>query len=319
MPKISLVVPVYGVEKYINQFLQSIRMQTFQDFEVILVDDGSKDKCPEILDEFVKEDDRYKVIHQSNRGVAEARNTGLNVATGEYVYIVDSDDWLEPTALESLWNEADRTKADIIYGDWVREKSSGSERLHCFPNAFVTEDCDTIKALQFAVNSNNNSVRIARPEFRIINHLGGAPWRGLFKASIIKNNNLRYDSSVKGLGDDILFTLRLYEFVNKVAYIPHVIYHYRLLNASYSHGYKENYFENVAIILKKQEEFLADFQKDELAWKSYYNRVLIYFLSGMQRYFRNVENPKSEKQRYREFIDLVGKDPYKTAIRKVQM
>lgn len=319
MCKISLVAPVYGVEKYIDQFLDSIRKQTFKDFEVILVDDGSKDNCPRILDEFINENVRYKVIHQENSGVSEARNTGLEHISGEYVYIVDSDDWLEPTALEVLWKEAERSGADIIYGDWVRERNTGSERLYCFPAPFVTEDSGTIQTLQFAVNNQNYRVKIARPEFSEIRHLGGAPWRGMVKASLVAENNLRYDSYVKGLGDDILFSLHLYEYVKKVAYVQSVIYHYRIIDTSYSHGFKANYLENVEKIFEKQETFLKENNKDQFAWSAYYNRVLIYLLSGMQRYFGNKENPNSKDKSYKEFKALLKTEPYHAAIQNSEL
>lgn len=318
MAKISIVAPVYGVEQYIGQFLDSIRNQSFQDFEAILVDDGSKDNCPAILDAFAQEDARYKVIHQENGGVSVARNTGLAHVTGEYVYIVDSDDWLEPTALEVLWKEAERTNADIVYGDWIRERSSASVRQYCFPKAFVTEDADTLRALQFAVN-NNSKVLLSRPEFSEIRHLGGAPWRGMIKASVIRDNNLRFDPYVRGLGDDILFSLHLYEYIKKVAYIPEVIYHYRKLDNSYSHGFKANYLETVARIYEKQEDFLRNYKKDEFAWGAYYIRVLIYLQQGMQRYFRNTNNPRPETVRYQEFRELIRTEPYRSAIKKAPL
>lgn len=319
MPKISLVAPVYGVEKYIHQFLDSIREQTFEDYEAILVDDGSKDNCSSILDEFALEDRRYKVIHQENGGVSKARNTGLSYAAGDYVYIVDSDDWLEPTALESLWKEARRTGADIIYGDWVEEMPDSSIRQFCFPRAFVTDEPATIEALQFAVNSNNNRIRIHCPEFSEIRHLGGAPWRGMFKRTILQENNLWFDPYVKGLGDDILFTLHLYEYVRKIAYTPEVLYHYRELDSSYTHGFKANYLENMERIFEKQEQFLKKYKKGKFAYQAYYVRVLIYLQQGMARYFLNMENPKSERERYVEFLETIKKEPYRTAIKKAPL
>ena len=316
MKKISLVAPVYGVEKYIDQFLDSIRHQTFADFEAILVDDGSKDRCPEILDRFAQEDPRYRVIHQKNGGVSAARNTGIEHASGEYIYIVDSDDWLEPTALEALWKEAERTGADIIYGDYISEKSTGKTIRQCFPRPFVTDDPDTISSLQFAINSNGYKIRMKRPEFSEITAFGGAPWRSMLKMSILKENNLRFDPYVRGLGDDILFSLHVYEYVKKVAYIQSVIYHYRTVDLSYSHGYKSNYPETVARILEKHEAFLKAYHKNEFAWGSYYLRVLIYLQQGMERYFRNPDNPRPEAERYQEFRQLIRTEPYKTAKQK---
>lgn len=316
MPKISLVAPVYGVEQYIDQFLESIRSQNFEDLEVILVDDGSRDRCPEIMDAFAKTDARYRVIHQQNAGVSAARNTGIEAASGEYIYIVDSDDFLAQNALEFLWAEAERTHADIIYGDWISERSGQSYYQKCFPHPFTTENSETIKKLQFAINNNNNKVNLRAPEFKCIYHLGGAPWRGMFRLSVIKDNGLKYDPYVRGLGDDILFSLHLYEYVKKVSYINKPIYHYRSTGTSYSHGYKEDYLETVDRIFEKQEEFLREFKKDEFAWGAYYTRVMIYLQQGMERYFKNMNNPKSEDERYAEFKETIKKQPYREAIRK---
>ena len=164
MAKISLVAPVYGVEKYIHQFLDSITNQTFDDYELILVDDGSKDNCPQILDEYAQSHEKTRVIHQPNGGVSVARNTGLKEISGEYVYIIDSDDWLEPTALESLWKAAEETHADIIYGDWISEGET-PEKITCFSAPFVTENKKTIEKLQYAVNGNNRRIRLRAEEF----------------------------------------------------------------------------------------------------------------------------------------------------------
>lgn len=320
MAKVSIVAPVYGVEQYIDQFLMSIKEQTFEDLEVVLIDDGSRDNCPKILDEFVKIDSRYKVIHQNNSGVSIARNNGLAQITGEYVYIVDSDDWLTPDAIEKLYAKAIETGADIVYGDWIEEFDNGvSKDIVCFPKPFVTEDLETIKALQCGVFTNNNSIIIRRPEFDHINHLGGAPWRALFRTSVIVDNKLAFDPYVRGLGDDILFTLHVYEHVHKVAYIQHPIYHYREVALSYSHGYKANYLETTNLIYDRMERFLKEYKKDSQLWDFYYYRVLIYLNQGMSRYFKNQGNIKSEKERYLEFKNLLKREPYRSAIRKIPL
>jgi len=319
MPKISIVVPVYGVEKYIDQFLDSIRKQTFQNFEAVFVDDGSKDNCPLILDSFAKEDSRYKVIHQENGGISRARNTGLEHCCGEYVYIVDSDDWLEPTALEALWKEAERTGADVIYGDYCIESGTGTTRRRCFPKPFVSDDRETIRALQFGVYTNGFPLRLSRPEFGEIQHLGGAPWRALFKASVLRENQIRFDPYVRGLGDDILFTLHVYEYIQKVAYISEIIYHYREIEVSYSHGFKPDYCEAVSRIFEKHEEFLRDYHKDEFIRGAFYLLVMLYVRQGIKRYYKNTQNPKSEWERFDEFKQLVKTEPYHTAIRKAPL
>lgn len=318
-PKISIIAPVYGVEKYIEQFLDSIRKQTFQDFEVVLVDDGSKDRCPQILDDFEKEDERYKVIHQENGGVSKARNTGLAHAKGEYVYIVDSDDWLTDNALEVLWKAVEITHADIIYGDYFSEIGGVSYLRKPFDQEFCSSRKETICSIQRAVNNNGISTKANCPEFKKMNTSGGAPWRAMVRRGIIEDNQLWYDPSVRGLGDDILFTLHLYDHIQSVAYTSHPIYHYRIVPLSYSHGFKANLLENYRIIFDRMEEFLTSTKKDSEYWDAYYFRVLIYFSEAIKRYFKNKENPKLESERFNEMKALLKTEPYRSAVEKVDI
>lgn len=112
-PKISIIVPVYNVEKYIRRCIDSILNQTFKDFELILVDDGSPDRCGEICEEYALRDIRIKVIHKENGGQASARNVGLDIAQGDYIGFVDSDDWIDSDMYEILYNEIIKYQADI--------------------------------------------------------------------------------------------------------------------------------------------------------------------------------------------------------------
>lgn len=118
MAKVSVIVPVYKVEQYLNRCVESILNQTYKDFELILVDDGSPDKCGEICDKFVEQDSRVKCIHKKNGGVSSARNEALDIAVGEYIYFVDSDDWIEPELLEQCVKSINLYGADIVIFDW---------------------------------------------------------------------------------------------------------------------------------------------------------------------------------------------------------
>jgi glycosyltransferase involved in cell wall biosynthesis len=117
MPTISIIVPVYKVEKYLPRCLESILAQTFADFECILVDDGSPDNSPAICDDYANRDSRIVVMHQGNKGVAVARDAGLKKAQGEFIHFVDSDDWIESKALELLYKKQQETDADIVLGN----------------------------------------------------------------------------------------------------------------------------------------------------------------------------------------------------------
>ena len=113
-PIISVIVPVYNVESYLKRCINSILCQTYRDFEIILVDDGSNDKSGKICDEYVKEDNRVRVIHKKNGGLSTARNAGIDAAKGTYLFFVDSDDWITQDALYYLITIMEKTKADIV-------------------------------------------------------------------------------------------------------------------------------------------------------------------------------------------------------------
>ena len=114
MPELSIIVPVYKVEKYLPKCIDSILAQTFRDFELILIDDGSPDNCGAICDDYAARDSRIKVIHQKNAGVSAARNAGLDIATGTYLGFVDSDDWIEPEMYAAMIATMQETQADVV-------------------------------------------------------------------------------------------------------------------------------------------------------------------------------------------------------------
>ena len=113
MPELSIIVPVYKVEPYLRRCIDSILAQTFRDFELILIDDGSPDNCGAICDEYAAKDSRIIVIHQKNQGVSAARNAGLDIAKGTYLGFVDSDDWIEPEMYETMIATAKEKQVDV--------------------------------------------------------------------------------------------------------------------------------------------------------------------------------------------------------------
>lgn len=124
-PKISIIVPVYKAEKYLNRCVDSILAQTFTDWELLLIDDGSPDRSGEICDEYASKDNRIRVFHKENGGVSSARQAGLDIASGEYIIHADPDDWAEPKMLEDLYNKAIETNADMVYCDFYQDYKNG--------------------------------------------------------------------------------------------------------------------------------------------------------------------------------------------------
>lgn len=141
MPQISVVVPVYNVEQYIRQCIDSILQQTFNDFELILVDDGSPDFCPQICEEYALKDRRVRVIHKKNGGLSDARNAGIDVAEGEYITFIDSDDLVSSDYLMCLYNEAKANNADVSCCHFVTfEEDSEIEyrEINAYPSVIMT-------------------------------------------------------------------------------------------------------------------------------------------------------------------------------------
>ena len=186
LPKVSVIVPMYNVEDYLDECVQSIRLQTLSDIEIILVDDGSPDRCGEMADEYAKFDARIKVVHRSNGGLGPARNSGLEIATGEYIGFVDSDDWIEPDMFSNLYSSAISNNSDIVF--------TGFKRI-------TNGICLTTQEHPFAgkVLVGQKSILSLRASFY------GAPakriredpvpisvWCGIYKRSLIVDNKIQF-------------------------------------------------------------------------------------------------------------------------------
>lgn len=193
-PTISIIIPVYNVEKYIHRCINSILNQTFKDFELILVNDGSTDNCGEICDFYGSIDDRVKVIHKNNRGVSDARNRGIDIAKGNYISFVDSDDFIELDMYESMYKKIEEDNADIcICG--IRE---------------IKEDGNII---QQYIPSNINLKEIITRAY---------PCNKLFNKELFKDNRFK----VGRYYEDLELIPKLYLDTNNITYIKEIKYNY---------------------------------------------------------------------------------------------
>lgn len=309
----TLISPVFGVHAYLGQFLESVRAQTLEDIEVILVDDGGVDGCPTLIDAFVKENPHCMAFHQPNQGVSAARNLGIQYATGDYLYFADPDDWLDPRALEFIWLAGKESQADVIFGDHIVIKDSSVQRMKVFAQPFASTRKETISAIQFAINCSGD-VRISTPDFQGMKNVGAAPWRCAFKRSLIAENGLCFDSSLRTIGEDLLFYLNVFEYATKATYTPQVFCNHRRLSSSLSKGYKVNFLSLVTSVLEKEREFIAVHDKGDFFVGSYYLRTMLYLYQSMTRYFLNPVNPACEQERYEEFCEFCLREPIHTAI-----
>lgn len=317
MPKISFIVPVYKVEKYLDQCVQSILNQTFKDFELILVDDGSPDECPRLCDQYAEQDDRVRVIHKQNAGVDEARNSGIEMAEGEWAYFVDSDDWLELDAAERLYNQAVKTGADCVMTDCEKVYEDGSRtRMYQFSQSFVTDKKEDLENIQKFVLCHKYS-----PYYSKRCESGfAAPWGKFVKLSIIKDHNIRFNPYSKGLFDDGIYSLYILNYVKKFSYVRDArhTYNYRILGSSLVHSFKPNAMDILKRGAELVDQFITECGKDESFRQAEYCRRVAYFSSHLSKYFYSPENKKSASEVTQEIKTVLSQYPFDVAFKNAQ-
>ena len=268
-PKISVIVPIYNVEKYIERCLESLLKQTLEDIEIILVDDGSPDRCPEICDNKALVDSRIKVIHKTNEGLGYARNTGLEAADGEYVAFVDSDDYVEYDMLENLYNEAMKEKADIVYGGIFYD--SGID--HCKASSAVQEKevfrtTESIRNLLLSFIGN-------LPNEKKDTFMEVSVWKGIFRKEIFDNNKIRFVSERELISEDLVFDIEFLVRTSCVVVVPECYYHYCVNPDSLSKIYRADRFVKVKHLYEHIQTQLekSDFAKEDIELRT--GRMLI--------------------------------------------
>ena len=242
-PKVSIISPVYNAEKYIHKCIDSIIAQTFSDWELILVDDGSPDSSGTICDEYAAKDLRLKVIHKVNGGVSQARQTGLDAATGEYVIHVDPDDWIEPNMLEDLLGKAIADDADMVICDFFWDKAGNSKVIKQTPSALDSDSflCD------------------------LYNGRHGSLCNKLTRRSLFEMYDIKFPKDFNFCEDLIVNTLLLKNKI-KIAYVGNAYYHYvqYVNDNSIARKYDEKMYEK-DLELK---DFLCAATRDTHAHKS---------------------------------------------------
>lgn len=212
---ISVVVPIYKVpENLLRRCVESILNQTYKKIELILVDDGSPDNCPIICDEYAKKDSRVVVIHQKNRGLAGARNSGQDVATGYYLTFVDGDDYIDNDSLERLYSYSKNKKYDLIRGMFYKEYGE---------NRTIKFECDDIK-----INHEYVGDEIIELKDNVLNFNANisSVCGCLYKTQILKDNQIYNDEKLRQGSEDVEFSFRLYDYINTAIVVPEYFYHY---------------------------------------------------------------------------------------------
>ena len=278
--KISIIVAIYNSAPFLEKLLDSIINQTYKNLEIILVDDGSPDNSGEICDEYANRDKRIKVIHKKNGGACDARNVGLNESTGDYLTIIDGDDWLEKDYIEYLLNIAIKNNVDLVMTD----------------NIFTTRDrTQVINDFVEIISGEEAATKIIYPYIPI------GPWNKLYKTSLIKNNNINFD--VPWSGEGLYFSVTAAQYCNKVGLGHKKIYNYRLNNLTMG----TNALYNIKNI--KKNSILNSKKFDNACnwhiWKNY-NFVLKLIIA--------TNSIIKEKDKYKDCIRYIRKNALKVSL-----
>lgn len=320
-PLLSIIIPVYRVEKYIRRCLGSI-LNGIRDenVEVLIIDDGSPDNSGKIADSCARKHPLIQVIHQENEGVAAARNTGIHLAKGEWLYFVDSDDWLADGAIDILLGKClESADADIIMFDaWKNTGNRESSWEHFQKEAVWTEKKSVRRlqrgALYFQAANMATSVPLA------------APWDKIYKRMFLLQQEISFQPELKVL-DDMVFNMAAFGKANKVAYYKEKIYHYRYVPESITNSYTPD-----RIILDRKvwaylnNYMIKSFQEDEWAEKdkdsfiqAYYCRIIKSFSICCRLVFFHPQNKKNLRHKIEYVKEILGTEPYQTAFHCVAM
>ena len=260
---VSVIVPVYKVEKYLNECIESIVCQTYKNLEIILVDDGSPDNCPKICEEWAKKDNRIKVIHKQNGGLMAAWMDGVKSSKGQYICFVDSDDYVENNFVERLYFALINNDADVCACNYSEIVDGNKEYLNYIKSEQLIETNKDVENLVLLFNLNNET---STPHCR---------WNKIYKREMILDSFEFLDTSIN-MGEDLNLSFYIFGTSKKCAVIQDYLYCYRKLNDSMSHiskNYWVSYEKLLHQLLKINES--KNMNMEQFIYSMYYIRYVI--------------------------------------------
>jgi glycosyltransferase EpsH len=273
-PKVSIVVPIYNMERYLERCLDSLLAQRLQDIEIVAVDDGSDDRSWRILRAYGDRDARVRAFIQPNAGVSSARNLGIRMARGEYIGFVDPDDWVDPEMYDEMAGEADRSKADIVMCSYAREFGT-----HQAVKRFGVPDRTRLDGERLKAQYLRRLIGPLREEAADMELLDawGTVWSKLYRADLIKENRLEFvDLQKIGSNEDTLFNIHAAYYANSLVFLDRPYYHYWKANeSSITSGYKHDLLNRWFTLYRLIEDFLIERRLPEEYVAALRNRICL--------------------------------------------
>lgn len=306
MPLVSIIVPVYKTEEYIHECVDSLINQTLKDIEIILVDDGSPDNCPGICDDYADNDNRIVVIHKDNGGLSDARNVALEAAKGDYIGFVDSDDFVEPTMFEKLYNSAITHNSDISICSHSLINSSRKDVSLPFKND-VYKDDEIIDNFIIPLLGDDRDADIY--------YLEGFVCRQLFKRELIAHHKFR--SEREFFAEDVVFDLEIYQECSRISVVNEPLYCYRYNEESLSNRYRPNVWNMLSNLLSFMDSIIESLDIQEKSFVRNTNQI-IRFIKFSLINLKKEECPLAKKEKIYElktiFESKYAKSVLKTSV-----
>ncbi len=297
MVKVSVVVPVYNISSSVlRQCMDSVFEQTYSDYEVILVDDGSDNGAGEMCDEFARKDSRFRVIHQENKGVSAARNAGTDAAEGEWIIYLDPDDWWEKNTLETVCKYMGENHLDILVFAYFDNFPDIQNERRCWrdPHPQYMEIDEKIK--------HNLQIGLLDENVRSVTGYFGAVWMQIQRLDLIRKKHIRFPDKVRK-SEDTIFNLCLIDAAERIGILDIALYHYRHHGASLCSRFTPDIEEVIGMAGK---ELFRICEKKSTEYTEAYKIFMVknYLAVLRQKYFHS-DNPDSErekKQQWKRFI-----------------
>lgn len=313
-PKISIIIPVYNTEEYLEKCLDSVLNQTFKDIEIICINDGSPDNSGQLLKRYSEKDERIIILNQQNTGLSDARNNALNLVNSDYLMYVDSDDWIELDTCEIAYQAVIEEQADIILWSYVREFSNNS-----LPKNIFQKNKEVF-------NQEDSASKLHRRMFGLLGKEMKQPenadaivtaWGKLYKTEIIKNNQIKFIST-KIIGtEDALFNIYYFGYVNKSVCLNGNLYHYRKDNEfSLTSLYKERLFMQCQMKYDLMESYLTEYSLGIEYKKALNNRIA---MSLLELGLNMVESEKKVVKKINELKKILSQERYKNAYQQMDL
>ena len=269
MIDISIIVPVYKVEKYLNRCINSLINQTMKNIEIILIDDGSPDNCPFLCDQWKNKDARIKVVHKKNGGLSSARNTGIEVASGKYIGFVDSDDEIEHDMYEKMYKVCEKYNVDFAMCDYQRKLRNGQTYLKTLN-------------IDGGYYSKEKIIKDIFPSLIMSSSIEYGPilsvWHCLYNSNFLRKNNLKFDEEVKWSEDNIFSAFAGY-YANSFYYLKNEgLYYYHQNENSITTSYRHGAWDVYKKMNKHMHDFFDKVKDYDFSQQLYYH--LIYYGSN---------------------------------------